>query len=67
VVVANPYAIDVIGGGYEINPVGDVLYEEFETFGLQQGSRWREPINGALANLQVEGQVQRIVDRWTSG
>lgn len=64
-VMTNPYAIDVLGAGYSITSVGDVLYEEFETFGLQQGSPWREPINAALAELQVEGQVQRVIDRWT--
>ena len=63
-VVANPFALRVNGGQYGLTGVGDVFYEEFETFGLQQGSPWREPINMALADLQVSGHVQRIVDRW---
>ncbi len=64
VVVTNPFALDALGEQYGIAGVGDVLYEEFETFGLQQDSPWREPINAALADLQVDGHVQRVVDRW---
>lgn len=64
VVVANPFALEVLGGEYGLMGVGEVFYEEFETFGLQQGSPWREPINQSLADLQLSGQVQRIVDRW---
>ena len=63
-VVANPFALDAIAGDYGITGVGTVFYEEFETFGLQQGSPWREPINQSLADLQLSGQVQSIVDRW---
>lgn len=63
-VVANPFALEVLGSDFDLNGVGDVLYEEFETFGLQQGSPWREPINQSLADLQLSGQVQKIVDRW---
>ncbi len=64
VVVANPFSLATIGPRHGLQGVGDVLYEEFETFGLAQGSPWREPINRALADLQSSGQVQRIVDRW---
>lgn len=64
VVVANPYALATIGPDHDVIAVGDVLYEEFETFGLQQGSPWREPINAVLADLQASGRVQTIVDRW---
>lgn len=65
VVVTNPFALDVLGDQYGVIGVGDVFYEEFETFGLQQGSRLREPINAALSDLQVDGHVQRVIDRWT--
>ena len=64
VVLANPFAIATIGEEHGINGAGSVLYEEFETFGLQQGSPWREPINGVLAQLQATGRIQRIIDRW---
>ncbi len=65
-VVANPYALAAIGADYGLVGVGDVFFEEFETFGLQQDSPWREPINAALADLQSSGQVQRVIDRWVS-
>ncbi len=64
VVVANPYALATIGSDFGLHPVGDVLYEEFETFGLRQDSPWREPVNKALADLQASGHVQRIIARW---
>jgi polar amino acid transport system substrate-binding protein len=63
-VVTNPFALEALGGRYDVEGVGSVLYEEFETFGLQQDSPWREPINQSLANLQVTGEVQAIIDRW---
>lgn len=63
-VVANPFALASLGSGYGISPVGDTFYEEFETFGLQQDSPWREPINQALSDLQISGEVQVIIDRW---
>ena len=63
-VVANPFALASIGSEYGISPVGDVFYEEFETFGLAQGSPWREPINQALSDLQRSGQIQTVIDRW---
>lgn len=62
--VANPFAIQSIGPRYGVAPTGQVFYEEFETFGLVQGSVWREPINVALADLQASGEVEAIVDRW---
>jgi ABC-type amino acid transport substrate-binding protein len=49
-VVTNPFALEVLGG----------------EFGRAQGSPWREPINESLADLQLSGQVQRIIDRWLS-
>lgn len=64
VVVSNPFALSTTGTGFGLTPVGEVLFEEFETFGLAQGSPWREPINQALADLQAEGEVEEIVDRW---
>lgn len=63
-VVTNPFAIATLGESVGIRAAGEVFYEEFETFGLAQGSPWREPINQALADLQSSGRVQRIVDRW---
>ncbi len=62
--VANPFALATIGTDLGIRAAGDVLYEEFETFGLPQGSTLREPINAALADLQATGRIQRIIDRW---
>ena len=41
--------------------VDGVLYEEFETFGLAQGSVWREPINQVLAELQSSGEIAEII------
>lgn len=64
VVIANPFALATIGPDVGISPAGDVLYEEFETFGFPQGSALREPVNGALADLQSTGRIQRIIDRW---
>ena len=64
VVVANPFALATVGPPLGISATGDVLYEEFETFGFPQGSALREPINAALADLQSTGRVQRIIDRW---
>ena len=64
-VVTNPFALDELGPDAGVRAVGTVFYEEFESFGLDQGSPWREPINQALADLQASGRVQRIIDRWT--
>ncbi len=64
VMVANPYALNLLGPEYGIRATGDVLYEEFETFGLAQDSPWREPINQVLADLQASGEIDEIVDRW---
>lgn len=64
IVVANPFALATVGPPLGIAPAGDVLYEEFETFGFPQGSSLREPINAALADLQSSGRIQRIIDRW---
>ena len=63
-VVGNPFALQVVGPRFGVVPTGDVLYEEFETFGLAQDSPWREPINQSLARLQADGDVQEIVARW---
>ena len=63
-VVANPFALDEIGPRFGLVAVGEVMYEEFETFGLEQGSPWREPINQVLADMQASGEIQEIVDRW---
>jgi polar amino acid transport system substrate-binding protein len=65
VIVANPYALQVVGPRYGVVPVGDVLYEEFVAFGLAQGSPLREQINAQLAALQSTGAVSAIVNRWT--
>jgi polar amino acid transport system substrate-binding protein len=64
VVVANPYALQVVGPRYGVVPVGDVMYEEFVAFGLAQGSPLREEINAQLASLQSTGAVSAIVNRW---
>ncbi|MEM7337441.1 MAG: transporter substrate-binding domain-containing protein [Actinomycetota bacterium] len=64
IMVANPFAIDALGSRYGVLPTGSVLYQEFETFGLAQGSPWREPINQALADLHADGEVEEIIDRW---
>jgi ABC-type amino acid transport substrate-binding protein len=64
VMVTNPYALNAIGADYGVIPTGQVLYEEFETFGLAQDSPWREPINQSLARLQATGEIQAIIDRW---
>ena len=64
VMVTNPYALAALGDRYQVTATGAVLYEEFETFGLAQGSPWREPINRALADLQASGEVEAVVDRW---
>ncbi|MEM7285702.1 MAG: transporter substrate-binding domain-containing protein [Actinomycetota bacterium] len=64
IVVANPFALATVGPALGISATGDVLYEEFETFGFQQGSSLREPVNAALADLQSTGRIQRIIDRW---
>ena len=63
-VVANPFALSSVGPRHGLKPTGTVFYEEFETFGLAQGSPWREPINRALADLQASGEIAEIVDRW---
>ena len=64
VIVASPFAIAALGPDHEVRPVGSVLYEEFETFGVQQDSPLRERINGVLAEMQERGEVQAIIDRW---
>lgn len=64
VMVTNPFALTALGPRHGVVPTGDVLYEEFETFGLAQDSPWREPINQALADLQASGEIEEIVDRW---
>lgn len=63
-IVTNPFALGSVGESFGVQPTGEVLYEEFETFGLSQGSEWREPINQVLADLQAEGEIEEIVDRW---
>lgn len=63
-VLANPFALSEVGPRHGLVSVGDVLYEEFETFGLAQDSPWREPINQALARLQASGEVEEIIQRW---
>lgn len=63
-VVANPFALSDVGSRYGLVQTGEVLYEEFETFGLAQGSPWREPINRVLADLQSSGEVGAITARW---
>lgn len=63
-VVSNPFALADDGPRYGITQTGDILYDEFETFGVAQGSPWREPINQALAALQADGEVGEIVARW---
>lgn len=63
-VIANPFALAVVGPEHGVSPVGSVLYEEFETFGLAQDSPWREPINQSLADLQASGEIEEIVARW---
>ncbi len=64
IVLASPFAIAALGPEHGVSASGSVLYEEFETFGLQQGSPWRERVNGALAELQSSGAVQATIDRW---
>ncbi|MEM8925336.1 MAG: transporter substrate-binding domain-containing protein [Actinomycetota bacterium] len=64
-VIANPFALASLGPRHGVVPTGDVFYQEFETFGLAQGSPWREPINRALADLQAQGEVAEIIDRWS--
>lgn len=66
VVLANPFALATLGPDAGIEAVGTVLYEEFETFGFPQDSPLREPVNGALADLQRTGRIQAIIDRWVS-
>ncbi len=66
-VVANPFALSELGPNYGVVGTGDVLYQEFETFGLAEDSPWREPINMVLANLQTSGEVEDIVNRHLSG
>lgn len=61
---SNPYALQSLGSRHGVAATGGLLYAEFETFGLAQGSPWREPINQVLANLQADGEVAEIVDRW---
>lgn len=63
-VVGNPFALSEVGPNYGLAPTGDVLYEEFETFGVAQDSPWREPINRALADLQATGEIKDITNRW---
>lgn len=63
-VVANPFALATVGKDYGLIATGDVLYEEFETFGMAQDSPWREPVNQVLADLQVSGEIGAIIDRW---
>ena len=64
VVVASSFAIAALGPEHDVRAVGSVLFEEFETFGVQQDSPLRESINGVLAEMQSSGEVQAIVDRW---
>ncbi len=61
VVIANPFALQALDSRYGLTAVEGVLYEEFETFGLAQGSLWREPINQALADLQASGEIAEII------
>ncbi len=63
--VANRFAMAELGPEYGVVATGDVLYEEFETFGLAADSPWREPINRTLADLQLSGEVEAIINRWT--
>lgn len=63
--IANPYALAIVGPRYGVSPAGATLYDEFETFGLAQGSPWREPINEVLADLLASGEIEAIVERWT--
>ena len=64
VVLASPFALSNLGDEHGVRAVGTVLYEEFESFGLTQGSPWREPINAVLADLQSTGVIQATIDRW---
>ncbi|MEL7155658.1 MAG: transporter substrate-binding domain-containing protein [Actinomycetota bacterium] len=64
VVVTNPFALQSLGSAHGVSATGGLLYAEFETFGLAQGSPWREPINQVLADLHSDGEVAEIVTRW---
>ena len=63
-VVTNPFALATDGPRFGLEPLGEVFYTEFETFGLAQESPWREPINQVLAQLHASGEIDEIVDRW---
>ncbi|MEM7272560.1 MAG: transporter substrate-binding domain-containing protein [Actinomycetota bacterium] len=65
VMVTNPYALAALGPRHGVIATGEVLYQEFETFGLAQDSPWREPLNQALADLQSDGEIEEIIARWT--
>lgn len=60
-VIANPFALATLNSRFGVTAVGDVLYEEFETFGVEQGSPLREPINQALADMQSSGEIAEII------
>ena len=63
--VSNHFALTELGPDFGIETGGDVLYEEFETFGMVADSAWREPLNRTLADLQLSGDTQAIIERWT--
>lgn len=61
-VVANPFAMRRFASANELIAVEGVLFDEFETFGLPQGSPWREPINQALAKMHASGEIAQITE-----
>jgi len=61
VIISNPFALSASGDDHGVLAVDGVLFEEFETFGLQQGSPLREPINMVLAELLASGAIAERV------
>lgn len=65
VVVADRYSLDAIGADYGVRSTGELLYDEFISFVVQEDSPLRGDLNGALSDLHQRGVIREIVDRWT--
>lgn len=65
VVVADQYELEALGGDFGVQSTGELLYDEFIAFAVQEDSPLRSDINGALSDLHRRGVIREIVARWT--
>jgi ABC-type amino acid transport substrate-binding protein len=65
VVVADRYSMDALGSDYGVRGTDVLLYDEFISFAVPEGSPLISDINGALSDLHQQGVIRDVVERWT--